>query len=82
MAHVKAGAATKGNRDAVGKRLGVKVYGGQKVSPGSIIIRQRGTKVNPGVGVGIGKDHTIFAITQGKVLFYQKLGQQFVSVEK
>lgn len=80
MAHVKAGATTKGNRDAIGKRLGVKVYGGQKVIAGNIIIRQRGTKVNPGIGVSMGKDHTIFAIKKGLVEFIKRRGESFVNV--
>ena len=80
MAHVKAGGTTKGNRDSIGKRLGVKIYGGQYATPGSIIVRQRGTKVHPGDGVGIGKDHTIFSTITGQVLFHTKHGKQYVSV--
>jgi len=80
MAHVKAGGVAKGNKDSQSKRLGVKVYGGQQAKPGSIIIRQRGTRVWPGNGVGLGKDHTIFAISQGVVQFSTKRGKQYVSV--
>lgn len=81
MAHIKAGGTTKGNRDSIAKRLGVKVYGGQKVIIGNIIIRQRGTKVHPGVGVKIGKDDTIFAIKDGTVRFLKKQGKDVVCVE-
>jgi len=80
MAHVKASATTKGNKDSVSKRLGVKVYGGQRAMPGNVIVRQRGTKVYPGDGVSMGRDHTIFAIQKGSVLFAIKRGRQFVSV--
>lgn len=69
MAHVKAGAATSGNRDAKGKRLGVKLYGGEKAIAGNIIVRQKGTKVNPGPGTKLGKDYTIFATRSGLVNF-------------
>jgi large subunit ribosomal protein L27 len=80
MAHVKAGGVAKGNKDSQSKRLGVKIYGGQIAKPGNIIIRQRGTKVIPGEGTQIGKDHTIFAVAEGKVTFTTKLGKQNVSV--
>lgn len=81
MAHKKAGGSTRNGRDSNPKFLGVKAYGGQKVSAGSIIVRQRGTKFHPGENVGIGKDHTLFAKSDGKVLFKQKSGKrQFVSV--
>ena len=69
MAHKKGQGSTQNNRDSVGRRLGVKKYGGEKVIPGNIIIRQRGTKVKPGNGVGMGKDHTIFALIEGTVKF-------------
>ena len=69
MAHKKGQGSTQNNRDSVGRRLGVKKYGGEKVIPGNIIIRQRGTKVKPGNGVGMGKDHTIFALVEGVVQF-------------
>ncbi len=80
MAHIKAGGVAKGNKDSVSKRLGVKIYGDQIAIPGNIIIRQKGTKVHPGGGVGLGKDFTIFATEKGKVRFWTKLGKQFVSV--
>ncbi|MCF6205538.1 MAG: 50S ribosomal protein L27 [Sulfurovum sp.] len=69
MAHKKGQGSTQNNRDSVGRRLGVKKFGGEKVIPGNIIIRQRGTKVKPGNGVGMGKDHTIFALVEGTVQF-------------
>lgn len=81
MAHVKGGGVTKGNRDSIAKRLGVKIYGGERVLPGNIIIRQRGTKVHPGEGVAMGKDFTIFAIREGKVTFRQRYGDKLVFVE-
>lgn len=80
MAHKKAGGAVTKNRDTGGKRLGVKIYGGQKAQPGNIIIRQRGTKFFPGIGVKIGRDHTLFAIAEGIVKFRQKIGKKFVEV--
>ena len=67
MAHKKAGGSTRNGRDSESKRLGVKVYGGQAINAGSIIVRQRGTKFHPGNGVGIGKDHTLFATSTGTV---------------
>ena len=69
MAHKKAGGSTRNGRESQSKRLGVKLFGGQAVIAGNIIIRQRGTQYHPGTGVGIGKDHTIFAKTDGKVVF-------------
>ncbi|MEA3494280.1 MAG: 50S ribosomal protein L27 [Candidatus Margulisiibacteriota bacterium] len=69
MAHKKAGGASKNGRDSVGQRLGVKSFGGQVISAGSIIIRQRGTKFYPGQNVGIGNDHTLFALASGRVVF-------------
>ena len=81
MAHKKAGGSSRNGRDSAGRRLGVKLFGGQTAIPGNIIIRQRGTKVHPGKGVGIGLDHTIFATVEGKVEFRQKAGgKTFVSV--
>ena len=80
MAHVKAGGVAKGNKDSVAKRLGVKIYGGQKAKSGNILVRQRGTRVYPGNGVSMGKDHTIFAVTNGTVTFFQKMGKKMVSV--
>jgi large subunit ribosomal protein L27 len=72
MAHKKAGGSSRNGRDSESKRLGVKAYGGETISAGSIIIRQRGTVIHPGVNVGIGKDHTLFALVAGKVLFVTK----------
>jgi len=69
MAHKKGGGTTRNGRDSESKRLGVKVYGGQAINAGGIIIRQRGTKVHPGENVGMGKDHTLFALIDGKVQF-------------
>ncbi|MBI2327520.1 50S ribosomal protein L27 [Candidatus Curtissbacteria bacterium] len=80
MAHKKGGGATTKNRDSAGKRLGIKVYESQTVSPGNIIVRQRGTKFYAGRGVMIGRDHTIFAIASGFVQFKQKVGKKFVEV--
>ena len=81
MAHKKAGGSSRNGRDSEGRRLGVKKFGGQLVIPGNIIIRQRGTKYYPGENVGIGKDHTIFATSEGKVVFQKKAGdRQYVSV--
>lgn len=81
MATKKAGGSTKNGRDSESKRLGVKVYGGQSVISGNIIVRQRGTKFHPGLGVGIGRDHTIFATQTGVVEFKTKSnGRQFISV--
>jgi len=72
MAHKKAGGSTRNGRDSESKRLGVKVFGGQAMNSGSIIVRQRGTKFHPGNNVGIGKDHTLFATAEGVVQFVQK----------
>ncbi len=72
MAHKKGQGSTQNNRDSAGRRLGVKKYGGEVVVPGNIIIRQRGTKVHPGKNVGMGKDHTIFALIEGVVRFERK----------
>jgi len=80
MAHKKGGGATKKNRDSAGKRLGVKVYGGQTAKPGNIIVRQRGTQFYPGVGAMLGRDHTIFAVKEGLVKFRQKLGKKLVDI--
>ena len=82
MAHKKAGGSSNNGRDSIGRRLGVKKYGGESVLGGNIIIRQRGTKVYPGGNVGMGKDHTLFALTDGKVRFHSgKLGRKYVSVD-
>ncbi|MEJ2467184.1 MAG: 50S ribosomal protein L27 [Candidatus Thiodiazotropha sp.] len=82
MAHKKAGGSTRNGRDSESKRLGVKIYGGQVVKAGNIIVRQRGTQFHKGVNVGIGKDHTLFATADGKVQFETKGPQnrKFVSV--
>lgn len=81
MAHKKAGGSSRNGRDSSGRRLGVKKYGGEEVISGNIIIRQRGTKYHPGENVGIGKDHTIFAVVEGKVEFSRRRGgRTFVSV--
>jgi len=82
MAHKKAGGSSRNGRDTAGRRLGVKKFGGESVIAGNIIIRQRGTKWHPGTGVGLGKDHTIFALVDGKVAFRTRANSQvFVSVE-
>jgi large subunit ribosomal protein L27 len=81
MAHKKAGGSSRNGRDTAGRRLGVKCFGGENVIPGNIIIRQRGTQYHPGTGVGIGKDHTIFAIIPGTVNFrVSRESKQYVSV--
>ena len=81
MATKKAGGSSRNGRDSAGRRLGVKRFGGQLVVPGNIIVRQRGTRIHPGDHVGIGKDHTIFSLVQGKVQFTtKKLNRTFVSV--
>jgi len=82
MAHKKAGGSSRNGRDSQSKRLGVKKFGSQMVIGGNIIIRQRGTRVYPGVNVGIGKDHTLFALAEGRVRFHSgKLGRKYVSVD-
>lgn len=82
MAHKKAGGSSRNGRDSAGRRLGVKKFGGESVIPGNIIVRQRGTKFHPGANVGIGKDHTLFALTEGNVKFYRKANNRsFVTVE-
>ena len=82
MAHKKAGGSSRNGRDTIGKRLGIKKYGGQSVIPGNIIVRQRGTKFHPGDNVGMGKDHTLFALSEGKVNFRRKVaGRTYVNVE-
>ncbi|MBF0172011.1 MAG: 50S ribosomal protein L27 [Magnetococcales bacterium] len=80
MAHKKAGGSTRNGRDSEGRRLGVKKFGGEAVIPGNIIVRQRGTRMFPGVGVGIGRDHTLFALIEGKVSFSKRNNRQFVNV--
>ncbi len=81
MAHKKAGGSSRNGRDSAGRRLGIKKYGGEIVIPGNIIARQRGTKVHPGSNVGIGKDHTLFALVEGRVAFRKSRGRTLVSVE-
>ena len=80
MAHKKAGGSSRNGRDSAGRRLGVKKFGDQAVIAGNIIVRQRGTKVRPGANVGMGVDHTLFALTDGRVKFGTKLGRSFVTV--
>ena len=80
MAHKKAGGSSRNGRDSDGRRLGVKKFGDESVLAGNIIVRQRGTKWHPGVNVGVGKDHTLFALTDGRVRFGTKAGRAFVSV--
>ena len=82
MATKKAGGSSRNGRDSAGRRLGVKKFGSESVIPGNIIVRQRGTKFHPGLNVGMGKDHTLFALVNGKVAFKQKQNNKiFVSVE-
>ena len=82
MAHKKAGGSSRNGRDSAGRRLGVKKAGGQAVIPGNIIIRQRGTKYHPGENVGLGKDHTIFAMAAGRVAFRRRANKRvYVSVD-
>ncbi|MFT6579615.1 MAG: 50S ribosomal protein L27 [Alphaproteobacteria bacterium] len=80
MAHKKAGGSSRNGRDTAGRRLGVKKYGGEVVVPGNIIIRQRGTKVHPGDNVGMGRDHTLFALTDGNVQFHKTRLRTTVSI--
>ncbi len=81
MAHKKAGGSSRNGRDSKGRRLGVKKFGGESVISGNIIVRQRGTKWHPGANVGLGVDHTLFAMAEGKVLFTTKgNGRSYVSV--
>jgi large subunit ribosomal protein L27 len=81
MAHKKAGGSSRNGRDSAGKRLGIKAYGGEHVIPGNIIARQRGTTWHPGLNVGMGTDHTLFAKIEGRVEFRAKTnGRTFVSV--
>ena len=82
MAHKKAGGSSRNGRDSNPKMLGVKLFGGEAVSGGNVIVRQRGTKFYPGEGVGMGKDHTLFALGDGTVAFRDgKLGRKFVCVD-
>lgn len=82
MAHKKAGGSSRNGRDSAGRRLGVKKFGDQAVIAGNIIVRQRGTRVYPGVNVGLGKDHTLFATSGGRVRFHDgRQGRKYVSVD-
>ena len=80
MAHKKGGGATAKNRDSQGKRLGVKMYGGENAFAGNIIVRQKGTKYHSGSGTMLGRDHTIFAIQEGRISFRKKYGKKLVEV--
>ncbi len=80
MAHTKAQKAVSGNRDSRSKSLGVKIFGGQVAHPGNVIIRQRGTRVHPGIGTMLSRDYTIISLVEGTVQFKQKLGKQYVCV--
>lgn len=80
MAHTKSTGSTKGNRDSKGKRLGVKIYGGQKANVGNILVRQKGTKIHPGQGARIGRDFTIYAILSGLVQFKKAHDKKIISV--
>ncbi len=81
MAHKKAGGSSRNGRDSEGRRLGVKKFGGERVIPGNIIVRQRGTQYHPGKNVGIGKDHTLFAIEEGCVKFSVQNNRRVVSLD-
>lgn len=80
MAHKKGGGSSKNGRDSAAKRLGVKRFGGQLVSAGTILVRQRGTKFHPGDNVGLGKDHTLFALIDGAVSFKERRGKKLIEV--
>ncbi len=81
MAHKKAGGSSRNGRDTIGRRLGVKKYGGEVVIPGNILVRQRGTKFHPGDNVGMGRDHTLFALVDGQVKFHKTRARTTISVE-
>ncbi len=82
MAHKKAGGSSRNGRDSAGRRLGVKKFGGEVAIAGNILVRQRGTRVWPGVNVGLGKDHTLFATADGRVRFHDgKQGRKYVSID-
>jgi large subunit ribosomal protein L27 len=81
MAHKKGGGSSRNGRDSNSKRLGVKAFGGQQVTAGSIIVRQRGTRIHPGDGVGKGGDDTLFALRDGTVTFRQSRGRRFATIE-
>ncbi len=80
MAHKKGGGSSRNGRDSESKRLGVKAFGGQHVTAGSIIVRQRGTRIHPGSGVGKGGDDTLFALVDGEVAFHESRGRRFAAV--
>ena len=80
MAHTKAQGSVKGNRDSIAKRLGVKLYGGQRAKAGSILVRQKGTKFHPGQNVGMGKDHTLFSLIEGIVKFKSLNSKKIIEV--
>lgn len=81
MAHKKAGGSSRNGRDSAGKRLGVKKFGGQVVIPGNILVRQRGTQFHPGENVGIGRDHTLFALVEGRVRFRETQRGMSVNID-
>ncbi len=81
MAHKKGGSGTKNGRDSNAKYLGVKVYGGQTVPAGSILVRQRGTRIHPGDNVGLGRDHTLFATADGVVVYHERKGRKLASIQ-
>jgi large subunit ribosomal protein L27 len=81
MAHKKGGGSSRNGRDSESKRLGVKAFGGETVTAGSIIVRQRGTRIHPGEGVGKGGDDTLFALRQGAVRFSESRGRRFASID-
>lgn len=81
MAHKKGGGSSRNGRDSESKRLGVKAFGGESVTAGSIIVRQRGTRIHPGKGVGKGSDDTLFATADGLVKFHESRGRRFASIE-
>jgi len=80
MAHKKGGGSSRNGRDSKSKRLGVKRYAGEKVISGNILVRQRGTKIKPGINVGVGRDHTLFAVADGEVMFDITLGRKRINV--
>ncbi len=80
MAHTKSTGSVKGNKDSIAKRLGVKLFGGEIVKKGNIIVRQKGTKFYPGVGSSMGKDYTIFAVSDGKVQFKTLKGKKYIEI--
>ena len=80
MAHKKSGGSSSNGRDTIGKRLGIKKFGGQHVVPGNILVRQRGTKLWPGTNVGLGRDHTLFALVKGAVAFLERRGKKTVNI--